>query len=186
MKINTNSWHVKLHKYIFTGRLPDNLCPYFWRIVKGLIFVIPTFISRLPLYLAWLFEMLFKKTDYANSFLVNNKNEDRSLENMFGFLMYVLLLCVFTLISIEYHFFRKIMGYSFDPFYYSVAFKINIGVCIALMFYLAASGYKLWILNDQSSETNVEKTPNLLREFIKAKYHKYCPKIEWVNKNQNQ
>jgi len=34
--------------------------------------------------------------------------------------------------------------------------------------------------------TRKNKTPSILREFIKAKYHKYCPKIEWVNKNQNQ
>lgn len=177
MKINTNSWHVKLHKYIFTGRLPDNLCPYFWRIVKGLIFVIPASILRLPLYLAWLFERLFKKTDYENSFLVNHKNEDRSLENMFGFLMYVLLLCVFTLIFIEYHFFRKIMGYSFDSFSAENGYMVNIIILIIV---------GLIVIYEIIMATRKNKTPSILREFIKAKYHKYCPKIEWVNKNQNQ
>jgi phosphatidylglycerophosphatase A len=26
----------------------------------------------------------------------------------------------------------------------------------------------------------VEPRPNLVKEFIKAKYHKYCPKIDWT------
>lgn len=188
MKINTNSWHVKLHKYIWTGNLPDNLCPYFWRIVISLIFFIPALISRLPLYLAWLFEMLFKlkRINYEDSELLKLLNgcNDRSLENMYGIVMFSLLSFVFFIGFTEYQLFKKITGYSFDQFYYSIAFKINLVVCIALMFYLAASGYKRWILNDKSSKTNAEKTPNLLKEFIKAKYHKYCPKIEWVDKNK--
>lgn len=177
MKINTNSWHVKLHKYIFTNRLPDNLCPYFWRIVKSLIFVIPAFISRLPLYLAWLFEMLFKKTDYTNSFLVNYRNEDRSLENMFGFLMYVLLCVIYSLGLIEYNYFRKVMNYSFDSFFAETGYMTNILILIII---------GLIVLYEIICLARKNKTPNLLKEFIKAKYHKYCPKIEWVNKNKNQ
>jgi hypothetical protein len=30
-----------------------------------------------------------------------------------------------------------------------------------------------------------EKKPNILAEFIKAKYNKYCPKIEWNDEGNN-
>jgi hypothetical protein len=30
-----------------------------------------------------------------------------------------------------------------------------------------------------------EKKPNILAEFIKAKYNKYCPKIDWKDERNN-
>jgi phosphate starvation-inducible membrane PsiE len=31
----------------------------------------------------------------------------------------------------------------------------------------------------QSKNNNTEKTDNIIVEMVKAKYHKYCPKIDW-------
>jgi len=31
----------------------------------------------------------------------------------------------------------------------------------------------------QSKKSNTEKTDNIIVEMVKAKYHKYCPKIDW-------
>jgi len=31
----------------------------------------------------------------------------------------------------------------------------------------------------KSKNSNTEKTDNIIVEMVKAKYHKYCPKIDW-------
>jgi hypothetical protein len=31
----------------------------------------------------------------------------------------------------------------------------------------------------QSKRSDTEKTDNIIVEMVKAKYHKYCPKIDW-------
>lgn len=41
-----------------------------------------------------------------------------------------------------------------------------------------ANGYRIW-------DEIVEKQPNIIVEFVKASYNKYCPRIEWT-RNDNK
>ena len=43
MKVHTTDWHYKVIKYVY-GRdsaIPKSLCPYFWKVIFGLLFLIP-------------------------------------------------------------------------------------------------------------------------------------------------
>lgn len=180
MKISINSWHVKLYKYIwkvsymYNGDLPNNLCSYFWITLINIILFIPIFILRTPLYLIWIFTMIFKfkKIEYKR-FLIN-MDMDYNKENSTSLNIIFLVFVILAMILFEYHFIRGIMNLPYNKEFYFGAQLIN------TVFLIMGAAILLVV----KSSKKKHKKPSLLKEFIKAKYHKYCPKIEWINEEE--
>jgi apolipoprotein N-acyltransferase len=90
----------------------------------------------------------------------------------FGFMFF--LICVF----ISSYWITYYQGTSMYQFYiFGGLITLILGV---------ASGYLLvkYLINNRKFKRKfnneyVEQTPNLVVEFVKAKYNKYCPKITW-------
>lgn len=53
------------------------------------------------------------------------------------------------------------------------------GVIFGGLYFLYVLIRRTIIKRRKANVTYEEPTPNILAEFIKAKYNKYCPKIEW-------
>ena len=56
MKADSKSLHARLYKFTYSSDLPVNLCPYFWKLVWGVIILIPNFIIQLPILIYHIFQ----------------------------------------------------------------------------------------------------------------------------------
>lgn len=155
MNISKTSLHAKIYKTVYGDRFPNNLCPYFWKMVLSLIIIIPLLLISLP-------KIILDKI---------NKNESEPLVNAEnwggGFGIYIALFAVFTMI---YCWFFPFRGNDLA----SIGYAIWIGIGIVTL------GISLAKLIDMYRERNKEKNPSIVSEFIKAKKNKYCPKINWI------
>jgi hypothetical protein len=159
MKARKNSLHAQLYQFVWDGGLPNNLCPYFWKLILAVIFFIPLAIIQLPM----LIVIKFQGDD-----ILDEDSEDRSL---IGFLIWGIIFIGSIYIISTYEWIRAMIG-CYD---YSYQFA-NCGIFINLI----ALFIGIILLVKYLREINhVEHHPNIVKEFVKAKYNKYCPKIDW-------
>ncbi len=174
MTINYNSFSSKLYRWFYgTNKMPNNLCPYFWKLIIAFVLAIPIFVLTLPFEIAQLFA---KKT------LEDFDKTPIHIRLFISVLTVLFLICVAAVLAPISLFF----GYVPEK-----------GTLIQDLFIL---GTFIWILvlffgsiklfdylkdryssNSGNRKRNKVKGDNILIEFVKAKYNKYCPKIEWVD-----
>lgn len=166
MKLNLKSFHVWLYKITYTTnnydkRLPTNLCPYFWKLVFAFIVFIPNIILQIPIHIFDLFSY--------------NKFDNRIGEyRIFGLITYVGIGFVLGYIYTIIQWFKMMFNaYSYD---YRLAIVGYIVTSILAIIFIV-----IGILEYYENKEYVykEKKPSIIKEFIKAKYNKYCPKIDW-------
>lgn len=183
MKLNSNSVSSKLYRWFYgTNDLPNNLCPYFWKLVLAWLVLIPYSLVCLPVII-----MELKDKDY--------RYHDNSTGKRIGFsvLSYVILFCVSSMLSVIGLLFIAPEKNSFYVFMVTLgvmvwAISIIIGVIEGYKEFKEwnyrrkikynENGYRIW------DEPKEEKT-YLIVEFTKAKYNKYCPKIDWVSNERD-
>jgi hypothetical protein len=180
MRLNKNSVSSRLYKWFYGVSeyqgLPNNLCPYFWKVVLMYLTIIPYTIISSPVVVYDLFDK-------------NYSNGDRKTGERLGISVgvYIALFILATLISAILALFIKVEKNTLFEF-------LVVGGCLfwtGLIVIGVIEGVKHlreYSTTDKSyySETEkkwiYEKTKvNLTTEFIKAKYNKYCPKIDWVS-----
>ena len=179
MELNRNSISARVYRNFYeTSNMPESLCPYFWKLVAAW----PVTILFLPLLLP---------------FWIGDKfNKDKSNRMPFpaqafiGLIFYLLsyfLFCIgVTITSFWITYSEKSDWY---PRYVLGWFAIGV-IAICLIIY----GIMEWkkqlhikkIERRYDAEGNYihseeEEKPNIIVEFVKAKYNKYCPKIDWKN-----
>lgn len=184
MKLNSNSISVKLYKWFYaTNVLPTNLCPYFWKLVFAWLIVIPYSLFCLPVILMELFDKTYEVTDNSTGKRIG-----------YSSLTYFLLFLVGCMLSSIGFFFVLPGKDSFYGFMGTLGFCLwGTGIVIGIVEGVKAlkewnrtrkikydvNGYRIW------NQPREEKT-YLVVEFVKAKYNKYCPKIEWNDGNESQ
>jgi hypothetical protein len=184
MKLNSNSISSKLYRWFYgTNDLPNNLCPYFWKLVFAWFIVIPYSLFCVPFILMELFDKNYKFTDNSTGKRIG-----------YSLLTYSLLFFVGCMLSSIVWFFIQPEKGSFYNFMGALGFllwvaSIIIGVVEGYKAYKEwnynrkikydENGYRIW------NQPKEEKT-YLVVEFVKAKYNKYCPKIEWNDGNESQ
>jgi magnesium-transporting ATPase (P-type) len=180
MKLNKNSVSSRLYKWFYGVSeyqgLPNNLCPYFWKVVLMYLTIIPYVLISIPVVVYDMFDKQYE-------------NGERKTGERLGISVgiYIGLFILTTLISAILAFFIKIEPKSLFEF-------LVIGGCIfwtgllVLGIMKGIDYVREYSTTDKSyySETEnkwvYKKTKvNLTTEFIKAKYNKYCPKIDWVS-----
>jgi hypothetical protein len=181
MNLSENSLHAKLYRWFYASeRLPNNLCPYFWKLMIALVFVLPTSIIYIPLVILLFVVALFDKDD------TREVNEYEFGERMIISIMLYLML--FFTFCICVFFIELFCGaYKKDSF---------LSVCGALGFVIMAAAIVIGIIylfrtildkieeRREIKQSNYEppqksETLQMIGEFIKAKYNRYCPKITW-------
>ena len=177
MKLNQNSLTANLYKWFYvTDQLPTNLCPYFWKLAFMLVVLIPYSMLCLPYLILTIF-------------LGEIDNVDKWYDRIqYGVLAYIMLFLLWVLLSPVLLFFNK--SYAKDGFLeYCMAFGIIFWLCgivfgiikgIQFIVELRKEKRRKKIYPDKNIyKIPTTKEPNILIEFIKAKYNKYCPKIDW-------
>lgn len=163
MKLNSNSLFAKLYKFTYTTKnLPNNLCPYFWANLWAFITFIPSIILQLP---ALIFGNLFNMSIF--------KGYDTSDRINIGFKTIFTSIIILLVVIFEYNFLKALFGaYSYEYLIANIALVIN---CVILGIILLI----IVITKIQDINYSGKLDNNVLIQFIKAKYNKYCPKIDW-------
>jgi protein-S-isoprenylcysteine O-methyltransferase Ste14 len=183
MELNYNSTSSKLYRWFYDKRdMPETLCPYFW----SLVFAWTLTVILSPLLLpTWVAKKISKDFD-----------EDVPIGPyaLMGFLMYGI---IYFLISFGVF----ISAYWIT--YYEGSLGFNLYGSGAIITVVAGVALIIWgiitlknRIRDRRTKRTiwdeelweyvpnpdyVEPRPNLLVEFVRAKYNKYCPKIDWKN-----
>jgi predicted membrane protein len=104
--------------------------------------------------------------------------------------LYFYIICILSSLLSE----NVIFSLKSSIFYIRVFFFIGLifGIIILFKFYFDKKRDNrrktIWSSSEQDYILNPDyrgDTPNLLIEFIKAKYNKYCPKIDWLDPKNN-
>ena len=180
MKLNQNSVSVKLYKWFYGVSeyqgLPNNLCPFFWRVVLMYLTFIPYVLFSIPVVVYDLFD-----TQYSNG--------DRKTGERLGVSVgiYIGLFVITSMITSIVGLFTHIDPKSFWEFCQLTGCIVWFGLIV----FGVIEGVKYlreYSTTDKSYYSETENkwvykktTVNLTTEFIKAKYNKYCPKIDWVS-----
>jgi hypothetical protein len=174
MKLNLNSTSAKLYRWLYVKEeMPQNLCPYFWKLVLMWVFIIPYTIISLP------------------SILMNSVNRDthQSSGERFGvgiILWFIIGMLISMLSWIGVFFFEPVkdtiwmhmlvigfIGWGFSIVFSAIAlFKWSKEKWQNRHVKYDENGWRIW-------EPVKEKESSIFVEFVKAKYKKYCPKIDW-------
>jgi hypothetical protein len=161
MKLNQNSLSAKLYRWFYkTDTMPTNLCPYFWRLVTAVILSPLLAIYTLP------YEII---------------NYKRSRRDTYGDMLGTSFVYWFFIVAII------CMISTLSLFFYIPDEDSLLGVMIVFGFCVWTSliivGIIWSIFNTKeylkSKKSDDEKTDNIIAEMVKAKYYKYCPKIDW-------
>ena len=183
MKLNHNSFSAKFYRWFFMqSEMPSNLCPYFWKLVLAYTLSIPVLV------VTSIYEIICMKDQ-------KNKPADTPGERfILGILAWVVLFIIVCLIS-------PIALFWTTPEKDSSLWNlitsgiliwigaIIIGIVLGIKHIKEKRDEAKWKKKNRHNVYDEhgnwvgyhheEPKPNILLEFIKAKYNKYCPKIEW-------
>jgi len=161
MKLNQNSLSAKLYRWFYkTDTMPTNLCPYFWKLVTAVIFSPLFAIYTLP------YEIINYKRRHWDTY------GDMLGISLAYWLIIIAVICMISPLSLFFYTPDKdslLMGMIVLAFCIWVSL-IVIGITWAIV---------KTVVYLQSKKSDDEKTDNIIVEMVKAKYHKYCPKIDW-------
>ena len=173
MKLNINSASARLYRWFYmTQLMPQSLCPYFWKLVVMWVFILPYTILSLPVILMDLKDPETRTTGERAGV---------------GFIIWFILGMIVCMLS-------YIGLFWVTPIEDSLFMHMLVGGGIGWVFSIIIGAIQLFKWSKEKWENrNVkydedgwriwepvkEKEPTIIKEFIKAKYNKYCPKIEW-------
>jgi hypothetical protein len=167
MKVHKNSLHAKLYRFTYEKGLPPNLCPYFWKLVGAAIIFIPHFIFRLPVTIR---QWIMKDKEFVGP------NECLGI----SLVIWILLTFAVWYIIGQVNWFKAMFGcYSYSQGWANFGWGVNL-FAIIITFFVLRHEYPEWFSSKGEYGEYQEKRPNIIVEFFKAKYHKYCPQLQWV------
>jgi len=184
MELNRNSLSARAYRDFYgTNVMPESLCPYFW----ALAFAWPIVIICAPL--AWPFWLADRKRGYRMDVPTIGK---AFFGIALGLCLY-LVACLGVFISAAWiTYYKPTLLYNMYCAGGVIAIAVPIIAAIFGTFYLIGI-YKdkkrerdyqyMWDENGNyiPLEDRVYPKSNIIVEFIKASYKKYCPKIDWKN-----
>jgi hypothetical protein len=179
MKLNSNSISSKLFRWFYgTNDLPNNLCPYFWKLVLAWLVIVPYSLVCLPM-------IVLELTDKGYKYSDNSTGKRIGMSTI----VYFILFAISSMVSFICVFF---VSPEKDSFYLYLS-TIGAVIWVIAIVIGVVEGYKVFtewnyrrkIKYDENgyrilNPPKQEKT-YLVVEFAKAKYNKYCPKIDWID-----
>ena len=166
MQLNNDSITARFYRWFYnTKNMPLSLCPYFWQLVWMWVILLPLTILTLP------------------TFLMSRGEEDVTWISRIGvsIVMYCFLLFMVTMVLaiIDYFFTNFAEG---TTLYELAQIGVFFWFWVVLFLFFLFLGYLSKKIN-KGKKTLKEDRPSIVLEFIKAKYNKICPRLDWIQKN---
>ena len=177
MKLDYNSISARIYRSFYAkSSMPESLCPYFWK----MFIAWPLTIIFTPLLIPhWIFIYLTKENDNKVVF---------PLKVVTGTILYVLILGLFcagvTISSlwITYYQGSNLFGFYLIGWVYVLAASVVL-IYLGISRFRQLSRIRKWEIGSDPNFVYEEAKPNIILEFIKSSYYKYCPKITWEKKD---
>lgn len=180
MKLKTNSLNAKLYCW-FYGKdkynLPNNLCPYFWKLVLAWVLVAPySLFCTLYILTYEVFDNKYENGDHKTG-------ERLGISVLFYGIIFILFLMINVIVRVFVDYdpnsnFSNLLGPGIMIWVIVICVGVYEGVN-ALVKHIKQSRIKYDKDGYRIYPEAKEKKPNLIIEFVRAKYGKYCPKIDW-------
>lgn len=160
MELKIKSWYVWLWEYTYAEDLPNNLCPFFWKLILAMLLFIPNIIFRIP-------------TSIGNLIFKDKKIERGDARTGIGIFLYGVIFAILFVLHCEYNLLKATLGfYSYNQFAANVGlFMIIVALCILIGYY--------WKKNITTNKIKNIASNNILVNFTKAWYNNHCPRINW-------
>ena len=154
MIISKNSWHYRLLKFSYGNwGIPKNLCPYFWKLVVTIFATI-----------------IFSVFNIWGHKIIKDKSIDEGFISFTNFvvgsLCWVVCLILFVMGAVFFTTDQKLKETGYCLWIITIFVGVSLG-SMTLYDYI------------KSKRTHKIKPPSLVKEFLKAKKNKYCPKIDF-------
>ena len=152
--------------------MPGSLCPYFWSLVFMWMTIIPYTVFVIP----FLILKGFSKTDTTGT---------RIAMSILLWFITLLLYCIGVFVTAYWTHITpndpRFVGGGMGAI---IAIIIGISIGIAqIQEFFSEKKYKREYQNHLKGIPPKIKQPSIIVTFIKATYNKYCPTINWSNKN---
>jgi hypothetical protein len=161
MKLNQNSLSAKLYRWFYkTDTMPTNLCPYFWKLVTAVILSPLLAIHTLP------YEIINYKRQRWDTY------SDMLLTSAAYWFFIAAVICMISTLGLFFYIPDK------DSLLWVM---MVLGFCVWACLIVVGITWAIvkTVVYLESKKSDDEKTDNIIVEMVKAKYHKYCPKIDW-------
>ena len=177
MELKRNSISARVYRNFYeTSRMPESLCPYFWKLVAAW----PLTILFFPLILPFLIADKFKGDN-------DNTRMPFPAQALIGLIMYAVVFCVFCIgVTISSIWITHYQGTHWYEWYLTGFVAMFVALVGSIVFLISElkerrRQKRMESRYDENGNylPNEEPKPNILVEFVKAKYNKYCPKIDW-------
>jgi len=162
MELKTKSWYVWLWEYTYAEDLPNNLCPFFWKLIVAMLLFIPNVIFRIPVTISNLF-MTWPI-----------KRGDNRTGN--GIVMWLLFNLFIVTIIFNYHLFLWLIGDDSAEISWVVG-----GIFMDFVILLILIRH-LWENTLIADRLAYKASNNIIVTMTKAWYKNHCPKINWKDK----
>jgi hypothetical protein len=161
MKLDQNSLSAKLYRWFYkTDTMPTNLCAYFWKLVIAVILSPLLAIHTLP------YEIINYKRRRWDTY------SDMLGMSLAYWCFIAAVICMISTLGLFFYIPNKSS---------SLWVIISVGCILWGSLILVGIGWGIYetVKYLKSKKSDDEKTDNIIVEMVKAKYHKYCPKIDW-------
>lgn len=169
MNLNNQSIIAKLYRWYYNLRedkMPTNLCPYFWALVWMWIWIIPFSLLCLPGIIWTKFERESNKERFTSSFVAY------CLLGFSSLMIYSIYCLFFNMPDSKSTSFQMML--------------IGFVLWIAIIIFTVVIFLDNYFENKKMDDIFITKKPSVIKEFIKAKYNSYCPRISWQDSKQTK
>ncbi len=160
MELNKNSFSAKLYRWYFNEyEMPTNLCSYFWALVLAYITTPLFFLFAIP-------ALILAAVDKDDDFEV--RSTGYIWKAFIGFVIWVLVFFLICMVWVVIKWFSLSI-----PKPITAVGVVGWGLTTLITLIVFVERWK------EKRRYGKPKEPSVIWEFIKAKYHKYCPQIKW-------
>lgn len=176
-KLKKTSISTKLYMWVYNREvyeLPTNLCPFFWKTIFAYILSIIVGTLSLPILLITGFGK-FMFTSYIQKSIASL--------SQFTLAVYVITWFAWCYIAAISLFFNTYSNGSLMEAASSIGLILWFGTIVFILIRIIEL-YRKHLSNKRWRENGLPKkqvADNIIIEFIKSKYKKYCPSIEWID-----
>ena len=179
MKLNSNSVTARLYRWFYmTYDMPQSLCPYFWKLAIMWMLIIPCGLMALPIIVTKQHNTMMKPVERF----------------FFGIFLWLFVFVGFICLTPITYFF---VGWLPEKSFFGAAQGAGLlgDLVIVIVSVLFGIIHLIKRANDRKYQRRKKviwvdgelvpnpdyrpERPNIIIEFIKATYNKYCPKIDW-------